>query len=44
MGIRGLKMVATNDDIVNELKNIKKLLKGMYADKLQADTEINKVE
>ena len=41
-------MVATNDDILAELqlqtaqlKQIKKLIKGTYGDKLQADDVIN---
>ena len=32
-------MVATNDDIVRELKVIKKLLKGMYVKKEDADAK-----
>lgn len=35
-------MVATNDDIVAELKKIKKLLKGMYNNDTGADEVINK--
>ena len=35
-------MVATNDDLLTELKKIKKLLRGMYADKNIADLELNK--
>lgn len=35
-------MVATNDDIVAELKQIKRLLKGTYGNKLDADEALNK--
>jgi hypothetical protein len=37
-------MVATNDDIVAELKKIKKLLKGQYHYSDEADEQINKPE
>jgi hypothetical protein len=34
-------MVATNDDLLTELKKIKKLLKGLYAKEEDADTAIS---
>lgn len=37
-------MVATNDDIVKELKAIKKLLKGNYAKESDADEVLNKAD
>jgi len=35
-------MVATNDDLLNELKKIRKLLKGSYSDETTAQNELNK--
>jgi len=37
-------MVATNDDLLKELKAIKKLIKGTYGDSLQADDVLNKTD
>ena len=35
-------MVATNDDILAELKKIKRLLKGQYSNNDVAEEQINK--
>lgn len=37
-------MVATNDDLLKELKSIKKLLKGMYKDAATAKIELDKAD